>query len=76
MKTEHEWGPVPEGMPQEEGGVCVKCHAFANGEGQDACMPVEGDDNYVINCPDCAAKIRVEFEDGQLHRVVHLRHVT
>lgn len=76
MSNDHEWAPVPESGPQEEGGICVKCHAYATSEGQDACVPIEGDNGTIINCPDCCAKIRIEYLDGQLHRVVHLRHIT
>ena len=68
MKNDHEWN-------QDGGGVCIKCHADET-EADDKCVPIEGDDGFVTNCPDCGARIRIELQDGSLHRVVHLRHVT
>lgn len=57
-------------------GICVKCHAEEATEGADACVPNEGDAGTIINCPDCGAKLRIEYDDGQFLRVVHLRHVS
>ncbi len=35
--NEHEWIPVPEGGPLEEGAVCARCGAYANSESDSIC---------------------------------------
>lgn len=35
----HEWGPVREGGPLEEGGECVYCGAWATSEERTECWP-------------------------------------